>query len=110
MNESPFIDPKDCSACGKCCKSFTIWYSKKDDPLVVSEAQRFKLLSANIEVKEIGDWISVEFKYPCRHLLETSDNKFFCTIYDSKIRPELCAKYPFEFSNDCPHKKKEEVR
>jgi len=104
MNKSKYIDPTKCASCGLCCKSFQIGYSKESDKEVLSEVERFKLLDTNlIKVHEDKTGFWVEFKIPCKHLLK-NDKGYYCEIYD-KVRPELCEKYPYANTLDCPHKK-----
>jgi Fe-S-cluster containining protein len=104
MNKSPYIDPKNCSSCGDCCKSFQIGYSKKDDKALLSEVERFKLLDTDlIKVHEDIKGFWVEFKIICRHL-KTNKQGYYCEIYNKK-RPELCRLYPHKNTIDCPHKK-----
>jgi len=104
MNKSEYIDPSKCASCGLCCKSFQIGYSKESDIEVLSEVERFKLLDTNlIEVHEDKTGYWVEFKIPCKHL-KINSKGYYCEIYDTD-RPELCEKYPYHNTLDCPHKK-----
>ena len=104
MNKSKHIDPSKCSGCALCCKSFQIGYSKVHDKELLSEVERFKLLDTNlIEVHENDEGFWVEFKIPCKHL-KTNEKGHYCEIYDEK-RPELCEKYPYANTMDCPHKR-----
>jgi len=104
MNKSKYIDSSKCANCALCCKSFQIGYSKENDKELLSEVERFKLLDTNlIQVHEDVNGYWVEFKIPCKHL-KKSDKGYYCEIYD-KVRPELCEKYPYENTVDCPHKR-----
>lgn len=106
MNTSSYVDPKNCSSCGLCCKTFQIGYSKKDDKEVLSEVERFKTLDTDrIMVHEDKEGFWVEFKTPCKHL-KTNQEGYYCEIYEQK-RPQLCEAYPYKHTQDCPHKKDE---
>ena len=105
MNKSKYINPVNCASCGLCCQSFQIGYSKESDKDVLSEVERFKLLDTNlIQVHEDKTGFWIEFKIPCKHLKHT-DKGYYCEIYD-EARPELCEKYPYYNTLDCPHKEK----
>jgi Fe-S-cluster containining protein len=105
MNKSIYVDPNECKNCGLCCKSFQIGYSKESDKDMLSEVERFKLLDTDlIQVHEDTKGFWIEFRIPCKHLL-TGDKGYYCEIYD-KERPELCEKYPYKDTLDCPHKKR----
>ncbi|MBP2147229.1 Fe-S-cluster containining protein [Methanofollis sp. W23] len=109
MNSSPYIDPAHCRTCGECCKYFEVWYSKDNDPLVLSEIQRFQMLDGigdkiTIHEEEGGYWL--RFNFPCKHLRQNSDTGLYsCAIYDSPDRPLLCRHFPYDNSTerDCPH-------
>jgi len=104
MNKSKHIDPDKCFSCGLCCKSFQIGYSKDDNPQLLAEVERFRLLDTDlILVHEDPTGFWVEFKIPCRHL-KTNEKGYYCEIYLKK-RPDLCEEYPHKITVDCPHKK-----
>jgi Fe-S-cluster containining protein len=106
MNQSPFIDPDDCASCGECCKSFRIGYSKKHDKALLSEVERFKLLDSDlIKVHEDKNGYWVEFLIACKHL-KKDEKGCSCAIYAQK-RPELCERYPYAGTVECPHMKKQ---
>lgn len=104
-NESEFIDPEKCRSCGQCCKHFAIWYSKDCDSVTMSEVDRFALLDNDkitTGTSPNGNrW--VRFDSPCKELKKVK-GKYTCAVYGDAERPELCKKYPFEESEDCPHK------
>ena len=110
MNKSKYINPEKCRACGECCKSFSICYPKelkKQDPIMFSEVQRFKLLETDsIQVIEKLDMFLVKFNFPCK-FLRCEEGVYSCLAYNDNDRPKLCEEYPFERTLDCPHKFKE---
>lgn len=105
MNKSKNIDPRICRTCGKCCKLFSIGYSKslllntsqtKEDNLTMfSELQRFlELQTDKIYVIEYEKEFSVIFDFPCENL-KFKDGIYSCKTY-TKERPLLCERYPYE--------------
>jgi Fe-S-cluster containining protein len=108
MNESKYIEPKKCLTCGKCCKYFSIWYNDDmEDKTLLSEVKRFNWLNTKkIHAKREGKWLKVIFDFPCKYLIEKNGH-YACKVYN-KDRPELCRKYPYDITKDCPHKIGEE--
>lgn len=111
MNKSKFINTRKCRTCGKCCKTFSIVYSKdlqREAPLMFSDVKRFKMLDTDlIEVIEHIDCFIVKFKFPCK-ALKCNNGIYSCDIY-TKDRPELCKQYPYEDTIDCPFMEKKNV-
>jgi len=107
MNNSKYINADKCRTCGKCCKTFSICYPKsieKEDPIMFSEVNRFKMLDTDfIEVIEKEDFFLVKFNFPCKYLIKSDKGIYSCVIY-KEGRPELCKSYPFEETIDCPFK------
>lgn len=112
MNKSKYINSKKCRTCGKCCKTFIIYYPKileKNEKILFSEARRFEYLNTDkIKVIDDGDCIKIEFDIPCKYLT-FEKGIYSCAIYNKDNRPELCKYYPYKHTNDCPFKKSRKV-
>lgn len=111
MNKSKNINPRICRTCGKCCKWFSIFYSKslilndnsenkkQEDLAIFSDLQRFlELQTDKIYVIEYNQGFAVIFDFLCEHLRHDK-GVYSCKIY-TKERPLLCEIYP-NLPNDC---------
>lgn len=101
-NLSKYIDPSNCEKCGAlCCKQFSMFYSKSEPRVVLSEVDRLKLLFEDeVEVVDHIHNVEIIFKKPCPQLDENNKCKIY---YDRKLRPLLCRMYPYKNTFDCPY-------
>ncbi len=83
-----------CSRCGRCCREVYLPVDKAYTEDGLDHLEWAKHHRLNIAYREDSDgrrlW-GVELDAPCIHLMEESDGKTTCTIYDD--RPQMCRDY-----------------
>jgi Fe-S-cluster containining protein len=94
MNRSSLTADGICAGCGRCCRTFRLWFSREE-----GVAQRLAYLTNSssrvISQQVFPDSDLVEISQTCRHLTSASS----CGIYNSPDRPPLCADFPDNLFN-----------
>ena len=93
--QSSFATSQVCQSCAHCCKVLRIWVRDCEDIF-----ERLNLLSSDmVSAKKVSmapygeDIVFIDLNIPCSQLGE-ENGTYFCKIWDSPQKPEMCRLYP----------------
>ncbi len=94
-------NPSACRTCAMCCRVFTFYDHNAEgfvDRVGLLKTKKIKIEKTQLKTRQGRALYRIVLDIPCSALIRKK-GKYYCKLYGTKKRPQMCDEYPYNVTD-----------